>query len=106
MPNNPTHLWWLMVLPEAQAGIDRLPKQQRQQVFKRLRELLILEDPYMASGIEMLKDKQFERARRVRVGDYRLIFFVIGTEATHLKHTYKGTFYLLGVSDRKDAYKP
>lgn len=106
MPRNPTYLWWLRIAPEAQTGIDNLPTQQRQQVFRRLRELLILEDPYVASGIEMLKDKRFERARRIRVGDYRLIFLVVGTEVTYLKHTYKGTFHLLDVIDRKDAYRP
>lgn len=101
---NPSHLWLLIVQPDARRSFGRLSHDQKAAIFRRLRVLLNAEDPYRSPFVEMLKDKRFERMRKFRAGDYRVFFSIEPTPVTHLKHTYKGTLFLLYIRDRKEAY--
>jgi len=98
------HLWLLIIQPDASRGFDKLPHEQKATLFRRLRMLLNAEDPYNSPFVEMIKDKKFDRIRKFRVGDYRVFFSVESIPVTHLKHTYKGTLFLLYIRDRKEAY--
>lgn len=101
---NPRHRWLLNIQPTAQQIFDRLSKSEKQGVFRHLRNLLIADDPYRLSFVEMLQAKKFERVRKFRVGDYRIFFAVEVSEITHQGHSYKGTLFLLDIRDRKEAY--
>jgi mRNA-degrading endonuclease RelE of RelBE toxin-antitoxin system len=94
----------LKISPSAKQSFSNLPGSQKRGVFRQLRELLIADDPYSAPFVEMLQAKKFERAYKFRVGDYRVLFVLDATEITHLKHTYRGTLFLLDIRDRKQAY--
>ncbi len=101
---NPPHRWLLNIQPETKRTFDTLPRANKQGVFRRLRELLNTDDPYSPPFVEMLQAKKFGRVRKFRVGDYRVFFAIEAIEITHLKHTYKGTLFVLAIRDRKDAY--
>ncbi len=98
------HQWLLIIQPDAQQKFDTLSSSEKRGVFRHLRELLSADDPYSLSFVEMLKAKKFERLHKFRVGNYRVLFTVEPIEITHLKHTYKGTLFLLDIRDRKEAY--
>ncbi len=104
MRRNLPHKWHLKVGADAQSVFDTLSKSQKRTIFRHLRELLIIDDPYSHSSVEMLKDKIFERTRKFRAGDFRVLFSISPIEVTHLKHKYKGTLYILDIRKRKDAY--
>lgn len=104
MSHKKTLLWWLQVRPEAQAVFDGLSTGEKQAIFRRVRELLIADDPYSASFAEMVKGKKYERARKFRAGDYRVLFVIKAEAVTRQKHTYKGTLYIMKIGNRKDVY--
>ena len=101
---NPPHRWLLNIQPEAKQIFDTLSRTNKQGAFRRLKELLNADDPYVLPFVEMLQAKKFGRLRKFRVGDYRVFFTVESKEVTHLQHTYKGTLFLLAIRDRKEAY--
>jgi mRNA-degrading endonuclease RelE of RelBE toxin-antitoxin system len=96
--------WLLVVRAAAKRRFDTLPTGTKQGVFRQLRELLLADDPYSVSFVEMLKAKKFERIRKFRVGDFRIFFVTEAVEVTHLQHRYKGTLFLIDIRDRKDSY--
>ena len=101
---NSPHKWLLIIQPEAQEAFDNLSPANKRSVFRHLRELLNADEPYNSSLVEMLKDKKFERVRKFRVGDFRVLFILEAVEVIDQKHAYKGTFFLLDIRDRKEAY--
>lgn len=105
MPTNPTHQWLLIVQPEAQAAFDNLPSNAKNLIWPRLQRILESPMPYSLPMVEMLKAKKFHRIRKFRVGDYRVLFAIEEQEVVHQKHTYKGTLYLIAMSNRRDAYE-
>lgn len=52
----------------------------------------------------MLHEKSFERLRKFRVGDLRLLFFVDPGQVTYFGHTYQGILFLVDIRPRKEAY--
>jgi mRNA-degrading endonuclease RelE of RelBE toxin-antitoxin system len=104
MSRNPPHKWLLNIQPDTKQTFNTLSSSNKQGVYRRLKELLNADDPYSLRFVEMLKAKKFERVRKFRVGDYRVFFSIEPIEVTHLKHTYKGTLFLIAIRDRKEAY--
>ncbi|MFN8374873.1 MAG: hypothetical protein U0694_18590 [Anaerolineae bacterium] len=104
MTRRKTHQWLLIVQPDAQQTFDMLSPAAKRGVFRQMRELLMADDPYTTPFVEMLKAQKFARTYKFRVGDYRIFFVVEPIPITHLKHTYKGTLFLLNILDRKEAY--
>ena len=102
--NRTTYKWLLNIQPVAKHNFDRLTSGQKQGIFRKLRELLVADDPYGLPFVEMLKAEQFQRVRKFRVGDYRVFFVIEAVEANHLNHTYKGTLFLLDIRNRREAY--
>src|SRR5258708_24082602 len=98
------HQWLVIIDPNAQRPFDNLTFNEKRGNLRRLRELLIANDPYVLPFVEMLKGKRFDRTRKFRVGDYRVFFSVETQEVIHQSHTYKGTLFLLDIQQRKDAY--
>ena len=98
------HKWLLVVQPAAQERFNGLPSAQKRAVFRHLRELLNVDDPFALPFVEMLKDRKFARIRKFRAGDYRVFLVVESGEVIHLKRAYKGRLYLLDIRDRKEAY--
>src|SRR5215813_10655870 len=106
MSGNPSHKWLLVVIPAAKVAFDNLQSGQKQGVFRRLREILIAEDPYSLLFVEMLKESRFERVLKFRVGDYRIFFVIQLARVEHQNYTYKSTVFLLYIRNRKEAYYP
>jgi mRNA-degrading endonuclease RelE of RelBE toxin-antitoxin system len=106
MSRNPAHKWLLIIQPEAKQQFDRLTRSSRRATFRHLRDLLNADDPYALPFVEMIQSKIFERQRKFRVGDYRIIFAIESEEVIDQKHQYKGTLFVLDVLHRKEAYKP
>jgi mRNA-degrading endonuclease RelE of RelBE toxin-antitoxin system len=104
MSRKPPHRWLLKVTLRAKAKLDTLTGSERQGVFRRLRDLLNAEIPYGLTFVEMLKEKQFDRVYKFRVGNYRVFFVIKSGEVIDQKHKYKGTLYVLDIQDRKEAY--
>jgi mRNA-degrading endonuclease RelE of RelBE toxin-antitoxin system len=76
----------------------------RRSLLNSLRQLVNTDDPFALSFVEMLKDKEFERARKFRVGGYRVFFTINTDEIIYQKHTYKGTIVILSIRKRSEAY--
>ncbi len=104
MSDKMSHQWLLIFQKAAQARFDNLPSGTKQAIFRELRELLIADDPYRAWSVEMLKEKRFERARKFRVGDYRVFFIIEAAEVVHFQHKYRGKLFVLDIRDRKESY--
>jgi mRNA-degrading endonuclease RelE of RelBE toxin-antitoxin system len=96
--------WHLNIQPEAQRAFDQLPSSTKRSVFRQLRELLRSNDPYREPYVEMLKAKQFDRIRKFRVGDYRVLFLFENGPVEFNRHRYEGQIYLIDIRNRKDAY--
>jgi mRNA-degrading endonuclease RelE of RelBE toxin-antitoxin system len=96
--------WLLIVQPTAKRAFNNLQRGEKRAVFRRLEELLNADDPYALPFVEMLQATRFERNRKFRVGDYRIFFVIESIAVTHLKHTYKGTVFLLDIRNRNQAY--
>src|SRR4051812_16955145 len=96
--------WLLKVEPEAQRQFDVLTQSTKLVIFRKLRDLLIADDPYSSPFVEMLQAKKFERFRKFRAGDYRVFFLIEAGAISHLGHIYKGKLYLIDVRNRKEAY--
>lgn len=101
---NPSYRWLLIIQPGAKEAFDNLSPAVKRGIFRRLRELLIADDPYALPFVEMLQAKKFGRIRKFRMGNYRVFFVIEPVEVIHLKYTYKGRFFLLDIRDRKQAY--
>lgn len=99
-----THQWLIIFDSAAKTRFDTLSKGVKRSIFRQLRELLIADDPYSVGFVEMLKDKKFQRLRRFRVGDFRILFAVEALEVQSSKHLYKGTLFVVEISDRKESY--
>lgn len=104
MSRNSSYKWHLIVMPAAKRKFDQLSRSTKQGVFRQLRLLLTADDPYAQPFVEMLKAKSFDRIRKFRVGDFRVMFVVETKETAHLKHIHKGTLFLLDIRDRKESY--
>jgi mRNA-degrading endonuclease RelE of RelBE toxin-antitoxin system len=105
MPINPTHQWLLIVYTEAQEAFDNLPSSAKNLILPRLQRLLESSMPYSLPMVEMLKAKKFRRIRKFRAGDYRVLFTLEEQEVIHQKHTYKGTLYVILISNCRDTYE-
>jgi mRNA-degrading endonuclease RelE of RelBE toxin-antitoxin system len=101
---NPPHKWLLNIQPSAQKTFDNLSTADKRGVFRRLQELLSADDPFSIAFVEMLQAKKFGRIRKFRVGNHRVFFTVESSPVVYQNHTYKGTFFLLEIRDRKEAH--
>ena len=104
MSPSPSHKWLLNIQSNAQDRFNRLTPVEKRVIFRQLRELLLADDPNTLPFVEMLQAKKFNRVRKFRAGNYRVFFALEIAETVHMGHTYKGTFFLLDIRDRKEAY--
>lgn len=54
----------------------------------------------------MLQGESFQRLRKFRVGDYRVIFELKNDPIEHQKHPYLGIIIIIAIGLRKDIYRP
>jgi len=104
MSPNPPHKWILNIQTNAQERFNHLKTIEKRIIFRHLQELLTADDPNTLPFVEMLQAKKFNRIRKFRAGNYRVFFAVEMAELTHQGYSYKGTFFLLDIRDRKEAY--
>jgi mRNA-degrading endonuclease RelE of RelBE toxin-antitoxin system len=104
MSPNPSHKWLLNIQNNAQDRFNRLTTVEKRIISRQLRELLLADDPNTLPFVEMLQAKKFNRIRKFRAGNYRVFFALEIGEIIHQGHTYKGTFFLLDIRDRQEAY--
>ncbi|GIK67329.1 MAG: hypothetical protein BroJett018_51230 [Chloroflexota bacterium] len=104
MSRNPPHQWLLIIEPPAQEMFDTLTPSVKRTIFRHLRELLQADDPYNLTFVEMLRETKYQRMRKFRAGNFRVLYAIESVSITHLKHEYKGVLYLLDIWERKDAY--
>ena len=91
MPN-----YAVRVARSAQKALSSLPWGTRERILRRLAELG--SDPYRprpGADIRRLKQNKEPPLFRLRVGDYRVLYFVVGneimvTEVLHRSHAYRG----------------
>jgi mRNA-degrading endonuclease RelE of RelBE toxin-antitoxin system len=106
MSRNPPHKWLLKLTRNAKRKFNKLPRTSRRTIFRHLRELLNADNPYSLTMVEMLEGDENDRIRKFRAGDYRVFFTLKSSEVIDQKHTYRGTFYILDIRVRKEAYRP
>lgn len=99
-----SYYWLLSITDDARDALRLLPKATRATVFRRLRQALEAEDPYALPFVEMLKDRKFERLRKFRAGDYRVLYIVELSPVIHQGFTYRGTLLVVHIGNRKDVY--
>ena len=100
-----THKWYFVVTDDYRKQLANLSRKDRRLVFKRMREILISDNPKVVSGVRRLVSVEPPQYR-LRQGVYRLIFAVDTDPITVQKHDYQGTVEFLAVLHRKDAYRP
>lgn len=99
-----SHRWYLEVDERARDQIGALSSSDRRAVFQSIRELLIAENPHLASNTRKLTEKRFEGLWRKRQGDYRIFFAIEVGKVIVDKFAYKGKVTIVEVVHRKDAY--
>lgn len=104
MDEKTPHQWLLVVLPKAKDVFDKFSQTNKQGMFRRLEQLLVADNPYLLPFLDMLQEPKYERARRFRVGDFRVLIIVETEEVEHQTHTYRGTLFVIKIGDRKDVY--
>lgn len=104
MKHKASYGWFLQIHPDAQRKFNKLQTTTKFIIFRKVRELLVADDPYTLPGVEMLEEARFGRMRKIRAGDFRIFFVVRPGNIEVDKFTYKGKLYLLDIRDRKEAY--
>lgn len=104
MPTHRSHQWYLEVDEKAREEIRELPANVRRTVFEGIRELLIEDNPTLASNTRKLVEKRFEGLWRKRQGDYRIFFAIDAQRIVVDKFSYRGKVIVVEVLNRKDAY--
>lgn len=98
------HKWLIKFRPNVNKTFNRLSTSTKMGIFRRLAQLLQAEDPYTLPFVEMLVEKNYERIRKFRVGDYRVFFTLLPGQVSEVKYIYKGKLIVLDIFDRKEAY--
>lgn len=101
----PSHRWLISPSQEASEQISGLRPNERASLFAKIVELAQAENPYSLSYVEKYIEKRFNHQRKIRQGNYRMRFEIIGGEITHDKFVYKGRLVIISVKDRRDAYE-
>jgi mRNA-degrading endonuclease RelE of RelBE toxin-antitoxin system len=104
MPKPTSHRWWLIVDPTAQVAFSKLSPSTRRTIFRGLEQLLTAEAPYEHEMVTMLKDKRFNRARKFRAGDYRVIFVLDLAPVRRGNYVYKGSLVVIDIGSRQGIY--
>ena len=99
-----SHRWLIRWSDHARQALKKLPSKDRRAVFDSVRQLALAENPYSVPGVAKLKDARLENMRRIRAGDYRVIFLIETGEVTHLEFIYKGVLVIAGIPIHHTGY--
>ena len=83
----------IQIHPKAAAELAALPKRVQRQIDRKIQSLAL--DPRPPGSVQ-LKDPQFGGLRRIRIGDYRVIYDVRDAVLIVLA---------VRIRDRKDVYR-
>lgn len=104
MRRKTSHQWILKIQADAKSEFDKLPPSNKRTLFRHLQQLLEADLPYNLPFVHMIKAKKFERFRKFRVGDYRVLFILLPGEVKQKAHLFKGTLHIVTIENRKDVY--
>jgi mRNA interferase RelE/StbE len=97
-----SHRWLIEWSKESLEALQKLPSDNRMAVFNSVERLAKAENPYSVSGVKKLKGS--EDKRRIRAGDYRIIFRLETGEIVHLEFTYKGKLQIYSIFIHHKGY--
>ena len=98
------HRWLIEWSELSLKTLKRLSPKDRMAVFHSVEHLAKAKNPYNVPGVKKLKDPQLERMRRVRAGDYRIIFWLDSGEVVQLEFSYKGKLMIDGIYIHHTGY--
>ena len=104
MGEKASHRWLIEWSDQSLDAIQELSSKDRMTVFHSVKHLAKAENLYSVPGVTELKDPKHEDKRRIRAGDYRVIFWLDTGEIVHLEFTYKGTLMIDGVHIHHKGY--
>ncbi len=99
-----SHQWLIRWTVPTRQALKKLPSKDRKAVFDSIRQLALAENPYSVPGVTKLKDVRLEKMRRIRAGDYRVIFYIEAGELIHQGFTYKGSLVIAGIHIHHTGY--
>jgi mRNA-degrading endonuclease RelE of RelBE toxin-antitoxin system len=96
------HRWLIEWSEESLESLQKLSSKDKMAVFDSVEHLAKAENPYSVPGVKKLKASQDKR--RIRAGDYRIIFRLETGEIVHLEFTYKGKLQIYGIFIHHKGY--
>jgi mRNA-degrading endonuclease RelE of RelBE toxin-antitoxin system len=99
-----SHRWLIEWSEQAQQALKKLSSKDRMAVFYSVEHLAKAENPYNVPGVKKLKDPRLEDMRRIRAGDYRIIFWLDTGEIVQLQFSYKGRLTIDGIFIHHKGY--
>lgn len=104
MGKRQSHQWLVEWSDHSLKALRKLSSKDRMAVFLSVEHLAKAENPYNVPGVTKLKDQKLEDMRRIRAGDYRVIFWLDTGEIVHLQFTYKGKLMIDGIFIHHTGY--
>ncbi len=99
-----SHRWLIEWSEQSLEALVKLSSKDRMAVFDSVEHLAKAENPYNVPGVKKLKDVRLENMRRIRAGDFRIIFWLDTGEIVHLEFTYKGKLKIDGIFIHHTGY--
>ncbi|MGB1286857.1 MAG: type II toxin-antitoxin system RelE family toxin [Aggregatilineales bacterium] len=97
--------WFLIVSDDAKKQIDNLSGSDLRLLFKKLIELLNVDDPLdqtQITDIKKLKAREYRGLWRKRAGNWRILYRVEHGEVVFFKFKYKGKLIVEQIVNRRD----
>lgn len=104
MGERQSYRWLIEWSEHSLRALKKLSSKDRMAVFHSVEHLAKAENPYNVPGVSKLKDHKLGNMRRVRAGDYRVIFWLDTGEIVHLEFTYKGRLMIDGIYIHHTGY--
>lgn len=104
MGEQQSHRWLIEWSEQSLHELKKLSSKDRMAVFHSVEHLAKSENPYNVPGVKKLKDPRLEDMRRIRAGDYRIIFWLDTGEIVHLEFSYKGKLQVDGIYIHHKGY--
>lgn len=101
-----SHLWLVKwANSKVKDQMNAIPANCRDLLFDGLRRVAQSCNPCMPEGADVVEIVTTKGTFRLKKGDYRLFFQINGQQVIVDTHVYKGTIVVVGVHNRRDAYR-
>lgn len=101
----PSHLWLIESTDDAVEQIKAIKPAERKSLFAKIAELAQQENPYSLPMVEKLEEPRFRHRRKIRQGDFRMVFETVEGRVVKDKFVYRGTLQIISVTNRRDTYR-